>query len=91
MRPEARGTRDGELFIELFFQDELHDRGVLEGDPEPDLRWKGSVHDDIATSAMVQSSLRPLLAAAGATHEDVDTAFGTLTGLNTARGSGGPG
>ena len=73
VRQEAHGTRGGEVVIELVFQAAIgqadpHDRVVLEGDPTLDVKWRGGVHGDVATSAMVQNALHPLLAAPPGLH-----------------------
>ena len=73
VRQEAHGTQAGRVRVELVFQaaigqDDPHDRLVLQGDPDLDVTWRGGVHGDVATSAMVQNSIHPLLAAKPGLH-----------------------
>jgi len=65
VRQVARGWRGGALVIELVFQAAVgqadpHDRVELDGDPPVDLVWRGGVHGDTATSALVLNSVRAL-------------------------------
>lgn len=65
VRQVAVGWRKGARVIELVFQAAVgqadpHDRVELQGDPPVDLAWRGGVHGDTATSAIVLNSLRAL-------------------------------
>lgn len=65
VRQVARGWRGGEVVIELVFQAAVgqadpHDRVELDGDPPVDVVWRGGVHGDKATSAIVLNSVRAL-------------------------------
>jgi 4-hydroxy-tetrahydrodipicolinate reductase len=65
VRQVARGWRGGDLVIELVFQAAVgqadpHDRVELDGDPPVDVVWRGGVHGDQATSAIVLNSVRAL-------------------------------
>jgi hypothetical protein len=41
---------------------------IVHGEPPVDLLWKGGVHGDVATSAIVLNAIRPLLASAHGLH-----------------------
>jgi 2,4-diaminopentanoate dehydrogenase len=65
VRQVARGWRGGTLVIELIFQAAIgqadpHDRVELDSDPPVDLTWRGGVHGDAATSAIILNSVRAL-------------------------------
>ena len=66
VRQVARGWVDGALRIELVFHAALDepdpvDRIVIQGEPPIELAIPGGVHGDVATSAIVLNTLRPLL------------------------------
>ncbi len=73
VRQEARAFEGERAVIELEFQASLalldpHDRVVVQGEPPIDLIWKGGVQGDVATSAIVLNSIRPLLSAGFGLH-----------------------
>ena len=73
VRQVGRGYRRGSVAILLEFVaaiglDDPHDRLIVHGEPEIDLTWRGGVHGDVATSAIVLNSIGPLLAAAPGLH-----------------------
>lgn len=73
VRQEARGIHDGRVLVELVFQaavgqDDPHDRVLLEGERNIDLRIDGGVHGDLATSAITLNALPPLMAAPPGLH-----------------------
>jgi hypothetical protein len=41
---------------------------IVRGEPAIDLTWRGGVHGDVATSAIVLNSIRPLLSASPGLH-----------------------
>jgi len=66
IRQNAVGLKNGESVVELQFQAAIgeevpHDTVQVHGDPDVELTWKGGVHGDVATSAMVLNVVRPLL------------------------------
>jgi len=73
VRQVGRGYRQGTVVILLEFiaaigLDDPHDRVIVHGEPEIDLTWRGGVHGDVATSAIVLNSIGPLLAAPPGLH-----------------------
>jgi 4-hydroxy-tetrahydrodipicolinate reductase len=67
VRQVARGWRGDAVAVELEFQAAIgladpHDRVEIDGDPPVDLVWRGGVHGDVATSAIVLNSVRGLRA-----------------------------
>ena len=73
VRQVARGFSGARAVIELVFQAAVGepdpiDRIVVDGDPPLELAFRGGVHGDDATSAIVLNSLRTLLAAEPALH-----------------------
>ena len=73
VRQVARGYVGAECVAELVFQAAIgqpdpHDRVEVDGDPPLDLVWKGGLHGDTATSAIVLNSIRSLRAAAPGLH-----------------------
>jgi hypothetical protein len=73
IRQEAIGLAGTEVRIRLEFVAAIgladpHDRVIVHGDPPVDLLWKGGVHGDVATSAIVLNAIRPLLASAPGLH-----------------------
>jgi 2,4-diaminopentanoate dehydrogenase len=73
VRQVARGFRRDSVAILLEFiaaigLDDPHDRVIVHGEPEIDLTWRGGVHGDVATSAIVLNSIGPLLAAPPGLH-----------------------
>ncbi len=73
VRQVARGYVGDESVAELVFQAAIaqpdpHDRVEVDGDPPLDLVWKGGVHGDTATSAIVLNSIRALRTAAPGLH-----------------------
>jgi hypothetical protein len=73
IRQEAIGLVGSDVRIRLEFVaaiglEDPHDRVIVHGDPPVDLVWKGGVHGDVATSAIVLNSIRPLLASAPGLH-----------------------
>jgi 4-hydroxy-tetrahydrodipicolinate reductase len=73
VRQIARGHVAGRCVIELDFiaaiaEPDPRDRVVIDGDPPIDLVWRGGVHGDTATSAIVLNCIRPLLAAPPGLH-----------------------
>ena len=73
VRQVARGFQGDEPVVELVFhaaagEKESFDRVRLDSDPPLDLTFRGGVHGDVATSAIVLNSIRPLLAAEPGLH-----------------------
>lgn len=73
VRQEAIGLAGQDVRIRLEFQaaiglEDPHDRVVVHGEPPVDLMWRGGVHGDVATSAIVLNAIRPLLASAPGLH-----------------------
>jgi 4-hydroxy-tetrahydrodipicolinate reductase len=73
VRQVARAWSNDAVAIELVFlaaleEPESYDRVQVDGDPPLDLTFKGGVHGDTATSALVINSIRPLLAARPGLH-----------------------
>ena len=73
IRQEAIGLVGADVRIRLEFVAAIglqdpYDRVLVHGEPEIDLLWKGGVHGDIATSAIVLNAIRPLLASAPGLH-----------------------
>jgi hypothetical protein len=73
IRQEAIGLAGTDVRIRLEFQaaiglEDPHDRVIVHGEPPVDLLWKGGVHGDVATSAIVLNAIRPLLASAHGLH-----------------------
>ena len=73
VRQEAIGLVGSEIRIRLDFVAAVgladpHDRVIVHGEPPVDLVWKGGVHGDVATSAIVLNAIRPLLASAPGLH-----------------------
>ncbi|MEM7309932.1 MAG: dihydrodipicolinate reductase [Planctomycetota bacterium] len=73
VRQVARGWTGDRLTAELIFQAAIgqenpHDRVEIEGEPPVDLVWRGGMHGDTATSAIVLNSIRALRAAAPGLH-----------------------
>ncbi len=73
VRQEAIGLVGAEIRIRLDFVAAIgladpHDRVIVHGEPPVDLVWKGGVHGDVATSAIVLNAIRPLLASAPGLH-----------------------
>ena len=73
VRQVARGWIGERLVLELIFQAAVgqadpHDRVEIDGDPAVDLTWRGGVHGDTATSAIVLNSIRALRAAPPGLH-----------------------
>ena len=73
VRQVARGWRGDDCVAELIFQAAIgqadpHDRLEVDGDPPIDLVWRGGVHGDTATSAIVLNTLRSLREAAPGLH-----------------------
>lgn len=69
----ARGFAGKKCLIELHFRAAIglkkpHDRIVIEGQPAIDLKVKGGIHGDVATSAIVLNSIAPLRAAPSGLH-----------------------
>jgi len=63
----ARGFRGEDAIVELDFRAAIgladpHDRVELDAEPPVDVTWKGGVHGDVATSAIVLNSVRGLRA-----------------------------
>jgi 4-hydroxy-tetrahydrodipicolinate reductase len=73
VRQTARGFVADELVLELVFQAALgqadpRDRIVIDGDPPLELVWRGGVHGDAATSAVVLAALPALQALPAGLH-----------------------
>ncbi|MFN0007818.1 MAG: dihydrodipicolinate reductase [Planctomycetota bacterium] len=73
VRQVGRGYRRDSVAILLEFiaaigLEDPHDRVIVHGEPEIDLTWRGGVHGDVATSAIVLNSIGPLLASAPGLH-----------------------
>lgn len=73
VRQVGRGHRRDSVAILLEFiaaigLEDPHDRVIVHGEPEIDLTWRGGVHGDVATSAIVLNSIPPLLAAPPGLH-----------------------
>lgn len=73
VRQVARGWRGEDLVAELIFQaaigePEPTDRVELDADPPVDLSWRGGVHGDTSTCAIVINSIRALAAAKPGLH-----------------------
>ncbi len=73
VRQVARGTRGGQSVIELVFvaamgQADPHDRVIVDAEPPVDVVFRGGVHGDLATSAVVMSAIDRLCAAAPGLH-----------------------
>jgi 4-hydroxy-tetrahydrodipicolinate reductase len=65
VRQEARGFAKRRVTVELKFEasiglEDPHDRVIVEGVPEIDVRWQGGVHGDIATSAITLNTIAGL-------------------------------
>ncbi len=65
VRQSARGRVGGRTRIELKFQASLgledpHDRTIVRGEPELDVRIQNGVHGDVATSAITLNAIRAL-------------------------------
>jgi 4-hydroxy-tetrahydrodipicolinate reductase len=66
VRQEARAWSGGRVVLELVFQAALaepepRDRVVVTGEPPLEIVLPGGVHGDLATSALVLNTIRPLL------------------------------
>lgn len=73
VRQQALGWCEGRVVITLEFRAAIglsdpHDRVIVQGEPPIDLVWRGGVHGDIATSAIVLNSIGQLRAAAPGLH-----------------------
>ena len=73
VRQVARGWCGDDLVAELIFQaaigePEPQDRVELDSDPPVDVTWRGGVHGDTATCAIVLNSIRSLRAAKPGLH-----------------------
>ena len=73
MRQVARAFDGERRVIELVFQaavgeEESYDRIQVDTDPPLELTFRGGVHGDVATGAIVLNTLRPLLAAEPGLH-----------------------
>ena len=73
IRQEAIGLCGTDVRIRLEFVAAIgfpdpHDRVIVHGEPPVDLLWKGGVHGDVATSAIVLNAIRPLLASPPGLH-----------------------
>lgn len=73
VRQMAEGWSGGAVKLRLEFQAAIgqadpHDRVQLESDPPIDVVFKGGVHGDVATSAIVLNSIAPLLSARAGLH-----------------------
>lgn len=62
------GTTLRLVFRAAIGEPESYDRVQIDGSPPVDLVWKGGVHGDVATSAVLLNSIRPLRAAAPGLH-----------------------
>lgn len=73
VRQVARGYAGDQLVVELDFvaavgEPDPHDRVVIDGDPPVDLIWRGGVHGDVATSAILLNTIPKLLDAKPGLH-----------------------
>ncbi len=73
VRQEASGYSGGKRVLHFVFQAAIgqkdpHDRVIVSGEPDLDLRFEGGVHGDVATSSIALNALRPLSNAAPGLH-----------------------
>jgi 4-hydroxy-tetrahydrodipicolinate reductase len=73
VRQLARASGRGREVLRLEFQAAIgqadpHDRIAIDGEPAVDLVLRGGLHGDVATSALVLNTIRPLLAAPAGLH-----------------------
>lgn len=70
---EATGASGGKRVLKFVFEAAIglpdpHDRVLVRGEPDLDLRFAGGVHGDVATSSITLNAIRPLMASAPGLH-----------------------